>query len=80
MWPGSAALARYLLDAPSIAHCKTVLDFGAGSGLAAIAAARCGAADVVALIRTVQERVADRYGVRLEPEVHLVGSFDVAPD
>jgi len=38
------------------------------------------AADVVALIRTVQERVADRYGVRLEPEVHLVGSFDVTPD
>ncbi|HXJ64212.1 MAG TPA: UDP-N-acetylmuramate dehydrogenase [Actinomycetota bacterium] len=38
------------------------------------------AADVVALIRTVQERVADGYGVRLEPEVHLVGSFDVTPD
>jgi len=37
------------------------------------------AADVVALIRSVQERVADRYGVRLEPEVHLVGHFDVTP-
>jgi UDP-N-acetylmuramate dehydrogenase len=37
------------------------------------------AADVVALIRTVQERVADRYGVRLEPEVHLVGEFDITP-
>jgi UDP-N-acetylmuramate dehydrogenase len=37
------------------------------------------ATDVVALIRSVQERVADRYDVRLEPEVHLVGSFDVAP-
>ena len=37
------------------------------------------AADVVALIRSVQERVADRYGVRLEPEVHLVGNFDVTP-
>ena len=37
------------------------------------------AADVVALIRSVQEQVADRYGVRLEPEVHLVGSFDVTP-
>ena len=37
------------------------------------------AADVVALIRSVQEQVADRYGVRLEPEVHLVGNFDVTP-
>ena len=37
------------------------------------------AADVVALIRKVQEQVADRFGVRLEPEVHLVGRFDVVP-
>ncbi len=37
------------------------------------------AADVVALIRSVQEQVADRYGVRLEPEVHLVGHFDATP-
>jgi UDP-N-acetylmuramate dehydrogenase len=37
------------------------------------------AADVVALIRTVQERIAERFGVRLEPEVHLVGDFDVTP-
>jgi UDP-N-acetylmuramate dehydrogenase len=37
------------------------------------------AADVVALIRSVQERVADRFGVRLEPEVRLVGNFDVTP-
>ncbi len=37
------------------------------------------AADVVTLIRTVQERVADRFEVRLEPEVHLVGNFDVTP-
>jgi UDP-N-acetylmuramate dehydrogenase len=31
------------------------------------------AADVVELIRTVQERVAERFSVDLEPEVHLVG-------
>ena len=37
------------------------------------------AADVVALIRRLQGMVADRYGVRLEPEVHLVGDFDLAP-
>ncbi len=37
------------------------------------------ASDVVALIRRIQEQVADRYGVRLEPEVHLVGRFDTVP-
>jgi UDP-N-acetylmuramate dehydrogenase len=37
------------------------------------------AGDVLALIRTVQERVADRYGVRLEPEVHLVGNVEATP-
>jgi predicted nicotinamide N-methyase len=47
-WPGSAVLARYVLDAPSVVERKRVLDFGAGGGLASIAAALCGAADVVA--------------------------------
>lgn len=37
------------------------------------------AADVVELIRRVQERVAERFAVRLEPEVHLVGEFDRVP-
>jgi UDP-N-acetylmuramate dehydrogenase len=37
------------------------------------------AADVVELIRTVQERVAERFGIDLEPEVHLVGGFDRVP-
>lgn len=48
-WPGSVALARYLMATPSLVRGRTVLDFGAGSGLAAIAAARCGAAEVVAV-------------------------------
>jgi predicted nicotinamide N-methyase len=47
-WPGSAALARYVLDAPSMVEHRRVLDFGAGGGLASIAAALCGAAEVVA--------------------------------
>jgi UDP-N-acetylmuramate dehydrogenase len=36
------------------------------------------ATDVLDLIRTVQELVAARSGVRLEPEVHLVGDLDLA--
>ena len=42
-WAGGQALARYVLDHPSLVRGVSVLDFGAGSGLVAIAAARCGA-------------------------------------
>ena len=47
-WPGGQAIARHLLDHPSIARGKRVLDFAAGCGLAAIAAAKSGAAVVQA--------------------------------
>lgn len=47
-WPGGQALARHLLDHPEIARGRRVLDFAAGSGLAGIAAARAGAAKVIA--------------------------------
>jgi len=42
-WPGGQALARHLLDYSTIARGGRVLDFAAGGGIAAIAAARCGA-------------------------------------
>lgn len=48
-WPGSIALARYLLDNPGTVAGRRVLDFGAGSGLAAIAAMRSGASSAVAI-------------------------------
>ena len=47
-WPGGQALARYLLDHPETVRDKIVMDFGAGCGLAAIAAAKAGAAEVIA--------------------------------
>ncbi|WP_043358952.1 methyltransferase [Belnapia sp. F-4-1] len=47
-WPGSQAMARLILDAPHHATARRVLDFAAGCGLAAIAAARAGAAMVEA--------------------------------
>ncbi|MCW5751123.1 MAG: methyltransferase [Alphaproteobacteria bacterium] len=47
-WAGGQALARHLLDLPVLVRGKRVLDFAAGSGLAGIAAARSGAALVVA--------------------------------
>ena len=47
-WPGGQALARHLLDRPELARGRTVLDFAAGSGIAALAAARAGAARTLA--------------------------------
>jgi predicted nicotinamide N-methyase len=47
-WAGGAALARVLLDVPGQVRGGFVLDFGAGGGVASIAAARAGAARVVA--------------------------------
>ena len=42
-WPGSQAMARLILDQPAQLAGRRVLDFAAGCGLAAIAAARAGA-------------------------------------
>jgi predicted nicotinamide N-methyase len=47
-WAGGQGLARYILDNPQLVRGKRVLDFASGSGLVAIAAARCGAAHVSA--------------------------------
>lgn len=49
VWPGGQALARYLLDEPGVVAGRTVADIGSGNGLASIAAARAGAAHVVAI-------------------------------
>jgi predicted nicotinamide N-methyase len=47
-WPGGQALARHILDNPSLVAGKRVLDFAAGGGVAAIACALAGAALVEA--------------------------------
>ena len=47
-WAGGQALARHLLDNPGIVAGRRVLDVASGSGLVALAAARAGAASVVA--------------------------------
>ena len=48
-WPGSQAMARYVLDNPASVRGRRVLDFAAGGGLAAIACAMAGAATVEAV-------------------------------
>jgi predicted nicotinamide N-methyase len=47
-WAGGQALARYILDHPETVAGKEVLDICSGSGIVAIAAAKAGAARVVA--------------------------------
>jgi predicted nicotinamide N-methyase len=55
-WAGGLALARYILDRTEIVAGRRVLDLGAGSGIVAIAAAKAGARDVIAVD-------TDRYAV-----------------
>jgi predicted nicotinamide N-methyase len=47
-WPGGQAVARFLLDNPERVRGKKVIDFAAGSGVSSMAAARAGAAEVIA--------------------------------
>src|SRR5262249_10318086 len=48
LWAGGLALARHILDRPETVAGRRVLDLGAGSGIVGIAAARAGAAQVIA--------------------------------
>lgn len=47
-WAGGQALARYVLDRAECVAGRSVLDFGSGSGLVAIAAAKAGAESITA--------------------------------
>lgn len=83
-WAGGQALARYLLDHPEIVAGRCVLDFGSGSGLGAIAAAKAGAAHVIAaeidaFARTAIALNAAANGVSIEiVAADLVGTGDPA--
>ena len=47
-WAGGQALARHVLDHPTLVAGRSVLDLATGSGLVAVAAARAGATPVTA--------------------------------
>jgi predicted nicotinamide N-methyase len=79
-WPGGQALAREVLDRPGIARGRRVLDFAAGCGVAAIAAAMRGAAraeacelDPLALAAIRANAALNGVAVQT-PEGDLVGS------
>jgi predicted nicotinamide N-methyase len=48
-WAGGQAVARHLVDAPDTVADRRVLDFACGGGVVALAAARAGAASVLAV-------------------------------
>lgn len=48
-WGSGQALARHVLDHPALVRDRRVVDLGTGSGIVALAAARAGARDVVAI-------------------------------
>lgn len=47
-WASGQVLARYILDNPELVRNKRIMDFGAGSGVVAIACAMAGAKQVIA--------------------------------
>ena len=57
-WASGQVLARYVLDRPEVVCGFRVVDIGAGSGVAAIAAAKAGAIEVLAVDRDPVARVA----------------------
>ena len=70
-WASGQVLARYLLENPEIVKDQTVIDFGAGCGIVAIAAALAGARRVIACdldpnALAACEVNAERNGVTLE--------------
>jgi predicted nicotinamide N-methyase len=88
-WAGGIALARVLLDRPELARGKRVLDFGAGGGVTALAAARAGAARVVAndidatallvcsIAAGAQQLAVETLHADLSAEPATVAAFDV---
>ncbi|HKU44920.1 MAG TPA: 50S ribosomal protein L11 methyltransferase [Polyangiales bacterium] len=81
-WGAGQALARYLLDHPAWVRGKRVVDFGAGSAVAGIAAAKVGATLVTAVdIDPVALRMAEENarlnGVRLDVALEVPAAWDV---
>jgi predicted nicotinamide N-methyase len=71
-WPGGQAIARFLLDNPDRVRGKKVIDFAAGSGVSSMAAARAGAASVIANDIDLLSLIAAR--LNAEANGHIVAT------
>ena len=83
-WGSGRALAARLLARPELVEDKTVLDFGSGSGVVAIAAALAGARRVTAcdcdpVARQAIQINAERNGCAIET-VAMLDDLDETPD
>jgi predicted nicotinamide N-methyase len=81
-WAGGQALARYLLDHPHEVRGRRVVDFGAGGGVAGLAALRAGARELVAVdcdpaARRAVQRNARANGVSVEVAAEIPEDWDV---
>jgi predicted nicotinamide N-methyase len=76
-WPGGQALARHVLDHPTVVARRRVLDFAAGGGIAAIACARAGAAFVEAAEIDDLARAAIRLNADINEVCVTVSAGDV---
>ncbi|EME71529.1 methyltransferase [Paramagnetospirillum caucaseum] len=75
-WAGGQALTRWVLDHPELVAGKRVLDFAAGSGVTALAAAKVGAAKVEA----AEIDPMACYAIRLNAELNGVDVEVLADD
>jgi predicted nicotinamide N-methyase len=75
-WAGGQALTRWVLDHPELVAGKRVLDFAAGSGVTAVAAARTGAARVEAA--DIDPMAC--WAIRMNAELNGVGVEVLADD
>jgi predicted nicotinamide N-methyase len=84
-WSSGQVLAEWIWKFPEVVYGKRVLDFGSGSGVTAIAAALCGAREVVALdsdILAIEAILANaelnRVSLKIARDLSAVrGHFDV---
>lgn len=74
-WASGLVLSQYIMENPELVKGKRVVDFGCGSGVVAIAAAKAGAAEVVACDIDPVAQIATRENARLN-QVDLVISDD----
>ncbi|MCB1646775.1 MAG: 50S ribosomal protein L11 methyltransferase [Pseudomonadales bacterium] len=76
-WASGQVLARYIISHPDTFKGRTVLDFGAGSGVVAVAAAKAGAARVIACDIDPLALDACRANAELNKvEIHLLDDID----
>lgn len=64
-WSSGCALAKFILDNPSLVAGKRIADFGAGSGLVALAALKAGAISAVAVDIDEHALLAAQFNAKL---------------